>query len=71
MWIIEIDGIKKLDGTGKEIDAKKLLRRLVSNSHTKLKTEPPDGYKTMMLYAERNPDLLKYTARHKKRNTKY
>ncbi len=48
-------------GLGKKSTPKNYsITQLISNSHAKLKTAPPDGFKAMMLYAERNPDLLKY-----------
>ena len=62
--IIRPDAIKRAHGEWAQIDTKKLIKRLVSNSHGKLVLPHPSGYKTVLGYLEVYPNLLKYVGEY-------
>ena len=64
MKIIRPDAIKRAHGEWAQIDVKKLIKRLVSNSHGKLVLPHPAGYKTVLGYLEFYPNLLKYVGEY-------
>ena len=48
-------GVKRENGEWHPVDAKKLVKRLVSDAHRKLTTNPPLGYKTICKFILKNP----------------
>ena len=65
LGLIKPDEIKMPDGKWREIDAKKLINRLVSNQHgQKMLGEAPRGYKTMLGYMLKHSSLLRYVGKH-------
>ena len=68
--IISPDAIKRQHGEWVQIDTKKLIKRLVSNSHGKLTLPHPSVYKTVLSYLEFHPNLLKYVGEYIRRDFK-
>ena len=65
LGLIKPDEIKMPDGRWREIDAKKLINRLISNSSNIKMTAPaPRGYKTMLGYMAKHNNLLMYVGKH-------
>ena len=59
--VLRMDQVKREDGKWYPIDdAKKLMRRLTSNSHSEFKTAHPKGFNTMKKYIQTNPQFHKY-----------
>jgi hypothetical protein len=67
--IVNIDTIRDPNNPQKwrEIDAKKLVNRLISNAHYKLKAEPPKGYNTVLRWVSRHPDLAAHLGQNARR----
>ena len=68
MDILRFDEIKRANGQWSEVDVDRLIRRMTSNSHAKLKTPEPKGYKTALMYLEQFPTLLRYVGDHIRRD---
>jgi hypothetical protein len=66
--VLRIDGVKTPDGRWREIDdAKKLIKRLCSNTHNKLKSDPPKGFKTIKNFVAANPPFMKLVGQNLRR----
>ena len=64
---MRLDQVKMPDGSWRPINSKKLIKRLCSNSHAKLKSIPPPGFKTIRNYIATHPEYLQYVGDNLKR----
>ena len=64
---MRLDQVKMSDGSWRPINSKKLIKRLCSNSHAKLKSIPPPGFKTIRNYISTHPEYLQYVGDNLKR----
>ena len=57
---VKLDKILRKTGVWGPIDPRKLLKRLVTMAHGKLRSEPPNGYRSTLYHCNKHPELLAY-----------